>query len=250
MKRRRHHRDIRMYAHPRGKMKQELTIHQLAAIGAIALAYNELELAIDTVLLAVLELPCAAVSSSFNNIDDKITTITNEVSHIITEQNDQEQIKGALRTFREFTIYRDAINHVRIMNLMGHVRVDPKLRGAKSATIFSDGSLNAFYDHLIALEKELTSAAMLIKSISTLKSLASDDPKTELYEEGKRVCSFQFRGYGTRRQTLPQIPRFPSQSELRDVKMRWQEIQQTETMAWLSIWSSPQSSGESNQTRS
>jgi hypothetical protein len=246
MKRRRHHRDIRKYAHPRGKMKQELTIRQLAAIGAIALACNELELAVDTMLLAVIGQPHSALlevsSGRINNMGDKIATIKEGVAHIGLNQDDQKQIKEALDIFIRFTVYRDAINHARIMNLLGRVRLDPKSRGTKSATLFSDDALNSFYDHLIALEKELSSAAMLIKGTSTLKSLAADDPKKGLYEEGKRVCSLQFRGYGTRRQTLPPIPYFPSESELREVKVNWQQAQQAEIMAWLSVWVGPTSS--------
>ena len=46
-RRQRIHRDIRRYAHPRAKMEKGLTKFQLAAIGAVALAYNELEVAVD-----------------------------------------------------------------------------------------------------------------------------------------------------------------------------------------------------------
>ena len=133
------------------------------------------------------------------------------------------------------------------MNLIGRVRLDPNSREENSATLFSDDSLNIFYDHLIALEKELSSAAMLLKAASTLKSLASDDPKSELYEEGKRVCSFQFRGYGTRRQTLPPIRYFPSELELREVKRSWQQAQEAEIMAWLSVWVGPKNSLQSDE---
>ena len=47
-RRQRIHRDIRRYAHPRAKMEKGLTKFQLAAIGAVALAYNEFEVAVDT----------------------------------------------------------------------------------------------------------------------------------------------------------------------------------------------------------
>jgi hypothetical protein len=238
MKRQRHHRDIRKYAHPKGEMKKELTIRQLAAIGAVALAYNELEVTIDVMLFEAIELPPSAFLdvSRINNIEDKIATINKGVAHLGLEPEDQKQIEEALGIFREFTIYRDAINHARIMNLTGGVGLDPKSRGTASLSLFGDDALNIFYDHLIALEKELSSAAVLIKGISTLNSLASDDSKKALYEEGRRVCSFQFRGYGTRRQSLPPMPNFPSELELRDVKMRWLQAQQAEIMAWLSVW--------------
>ena len=250
MKRRRHHRDIRKYAHPRGEMKQELTIHQLAAIGAVALAYNELELAIDAMLLAVIgshQSTDSEPSTGLHNTEGRIATITRGVALIGLKLDDQEQIKLALKVFAEFTNYRDAINHARVMNLTGRVRLGPKLRGENSAAPFSDGSLNIFYDHLIALEKELSSAAMLIKAASTLKSLTSDDKNKALYEEGKRVCSFQFRGYGTRRQTLPPIPYFPSELELREVKKAWQQAQEAELSAWLSVGSGHRASIKAGQ---
>jgi len=227
-------------------MKQELTKFQLAAIGAVALAYNELDVTVDALLFVVAG-SANYGRESISDTNTKIATIAKGLAHLDLEPDDKKQINEALGVFREFTIYRDVVNHVRIMNLTGMVELSPKSRKTKSVAPFSDKALNIFYDHLIALEKELSSAAMLIKGISTLKSLASNDPSKGLYEEGKRVCSFQFRGYGTRRQTLPPLPRFPSESELRELKMRWQEAQQAEIMAWLSVWVGPRSSPGSGE---
>lgn len=238
MKRPRHHRDIRKYAHPKGTMIRQLTKHQLAAIGAVALACNELEVAIDILLFEVIGLPHPAFPdvSCIINTEDKIATIDRGVAHLGLEPEYQKQIKEALDTFREFTVSRDAINHARIIN-----GLNLKSRRTTFSSVFIDDALNTFYDHLVALEKEISSAAVLIKGTFTLTSLAPDNSKRGFYEEVKRVCSLQFRGYGSRRHSLPPMPHFPSESELREVKIRWQQAQQVEMMAWLSVGVDPKS---------
>jgi hypothetical protein len=168
MKHRRHHRDIRKYAYPKGKMIRQLTIHQLAAIGAIALAFKELEVAIDALLFEVIGQPHSAVLgiSCIINMEDKITTINKGIAHFGLEPEYGKQIKEALDAFREFMVYRDAINHARIMS-----GLELESCGKAISDISRDDVLNAFYDHLVALEKEISSAAVLVKGISTLRSL-------------------------------------------------------------------------------
>jgi hypothetical protein len=247
-RRRRIHRDIRQYAHPKGKMKQELTIFQLAAIGAVSIAYNELELAVDTLMSAVIGAPYN-VCNPLSDMDANIADIAKGLNNFELEREDQKQIAEALDVLRQFTVYRNAIVNVRIINLTGGIMQGPKLGKGKSTSPFTDKALNIFYDHLIALEKEFTSAAMLIQSIAMLRSLSPDDPRRSSYYEGKRACCSQFRGYGMRRNTLEQIPWLPSKADLRDVKVKWQQALQAETMAWLTAWSGQSHSVWGQQTQ-
>jgi hypothetical protein len=215
-------------------MEQELTKFQLAAIGAVALAYNELEVRVDTLLSAVAGFPHDAGNSISREV--KIASITKDIANVGLEAEDQQQIIQALAAFRDFAIYRDVINHVRLMNLMSGGCADSELRKPKSLPPFSDKALNIFYDHLIALEKEFSSATMLVQSISVLRSRGRVDVKLTSYLEGKRACISQFRGYGTRRQALPPMPWLPSELNLRDVKIKWRQAQEAEMMAWLTAW--------------
>jgi hypothetical protein len=244
VKRRRKHRDVRKYAHPKAKMKKELTVRQLAAIGAVALAYNELDMAVDALLCAFFGAP-RSIGGSIANSEAKIATINKAVVDFRLEEHDRKQIAEALNSFWKFTLYHSAITHLRIIKLIGDESISPQIsQASKLANPFTDNALNIFYDHVIALEKELSSAAMLIQATSTLRSLPLDDPKTALYEEGERFCRFQFRGYGTRRQTLPPIPYLPSETDLSEVKDRWQKVQNEEMMAWLSAWPGPEAEVE------
>ena len=214
-------------------MEKGLTKFQLAAIGAVALAYNELEVAVDLLRSTVIALPHEAGNSVTR--EAKIGSIAKGLANVELETEDQKQIKHALDVFQEFTIYRDAINHVRLMNLMSVGNSDLNLRKGKSV-----------YDHLIALEKELSSAAMLVQSLSVLKSRALVDLTRSSYTKGKRACTSQFRGYGTRRQAFPPMPWLPSESDLREVKTKWQQAQVAELMAWLTAWPDAGSTIESS----
>src|SRR5271165_2577248 len=104
-RRRRIHRDIRQYAHPRGEMKQELTKFQLAAIGAVALAYNELDVTVDALLFVVAG-SANYGRESISDTNTKIATIAKGLAHLDLEPDDKKQINEALGVFREFTIYR------------------------------------------------------------------------------------------------------------------------------------------------
>ena len=225
-------------------MEKGLTKFQLAAIGAVALAYNELEVAVDLLRSTVIALPHEAGNSVTR--EAKIGSIAKGLANVELETEDQKQIKHALDVFQEFTIYQDAINHVRLMNLMSVGNSDLNLRKGKSVDAFSDKALNIFYDHLIALEKELSSAAMLVQSLSVLKSRALVDLTRSSYTKGKRACTSQFRGYGTRRQALPPMPWLPSESDLREVKTKWQQAQVAELMTWLTAWPDAGSTIESS----
>jgi hypothetical protein len=149
-------------------MEKELTKCQSAAIGAVALAYNEVEVALDALLSAVVRLPHDGSSSISREV--KIASITKAIASAGLEVEDQKQIEQALASFRDFTAYRDAINHVRLINLMSRGNSNLNFWKDKYVTAASDKALNIFYDHLIALEKGLSSAAMLVQAISVLKS--------------------------------------------------------------------------------
>src|SRR3984893_15159166 len=82
-RRQRVHRDIRRYAHPRAKMEKGLTKFQLAAIGAVALAYNELEVAVDLLRSAVIALPHEAGNSATR--EAKIGSIAKGLANVELE---------------------------------------------------------------------------------------------------------------------------------------------------------------------
>jgi len=226
--RKRIHRDIRHYAHPKGKMKQELTKFDLAAVGAVTLAYNELSATVDT-LATVL----GGAQGCSKDLKSKTDFITHRVTQIHLEAQDQYQISDAIQSFRRFAIYYELIHYARIMHLIGKLELNALTRATSP---FRDKRLNIFYDHIIALEKELYSAATLLCCMSKLKSARLDDSMIRAYEEGTRACCSQFRGYGTRRRTLTPIPWLPTEQELQEVKTNWQQAQQAEMTDWLTAW--------------
>jgi hypothetical protein len=59
--------------------------------------------------------------------------------------------------------------------------------------LLSAPALNIFYDHIIALEKELSSAGSLLNSAITLKQFDANDPNRSRYEEALQAQTAQFR---------------------------------------------------------
>src|SRR5580704_9313105 len=117
-----------------GDIRKDLTESQLAAIGSVALAYNEVEAVIDFLFVMVLNLPATIapeVSSRINGMDGK----TEIIKSAMKELGAQEPILKALGEslgscgFGKLKEYRDAIIHARILDSPAAIGITPPKRG-------------------------------------------------------------------------------------------------------------------------
>jgi hypothetical protein len=228
-----------------GDIKKDLSLKQLAGIGAVALAYNEVERNIDGLFFTVTRLSGELqyeVSTRINGIDGKIEIINKGAKSLGLDEQDLWQLAEALGqgVFGKLKSYRDAVIHARLINASVGIGTVVGKRAKMSDVLLSESALNCIYSHLIALRDELSRAVTLLGITRTLAGVSSNHPSKESLQEGKIRWSPRFRACQVTRSALPPIPEFPSESELREAEIQWEQTLQAETMGWFSPLNQPQ----------
>jgi hypothetical protein len=236
--------DISVPAQSIASIKTDLTEKQLAAFAAAALAYNILEDQIDALLLVATRIPdwlFAEVSSRINGLDGKIAIIQEAITRSSISPKDAKALTEAVATFGDFKKTRDTMIHARIIRtLVGTIGRGTKQRGKSPFEILLNvDALSAFFDHIEALERELSSGAKLSNSAITLNQSALDDPNRSRFEEERQAHEAQFQESHNLRQSLKQLPKFPDEDELRKVVNQQREAQTAALMGWFQPWSEP-----------
>jgi hypothetical protein len=205
-------------------IKSELTDRQLAAFGAAALAYNVLEDQIDALLAIATRIPdwlFSEVSSRVHGLDGKVAIIQVAIEHALTAEDAKDVIQS-VATFGDFKKTRDTLIHARIINsLRGQ---GAKQRGKSPyEVLLSIDALDAFYEHVTALQTEFLCGGKLINSALALKQCAADDPNRSRIEEEFLAHKAQFRESHSHRRSLKPLPRFPDEEQLREAENRHRE---------------------------
>jgi hypothetical protein len=230
-------------SHHTRDVKQDFSRDQLAAVGAATLAFNELQSTIEAMLQVATGIPkwlFSEVGSRINGLEGKIAIIKMVLDNAISEPKELNEIKHSVGTFFEFKGYRDAIIHARVLNAALGIGLSSERRAQESEVLLRAEDLDTFYDHIIALQKEIFSASELLASILALKALASDDQNKAPFEEAIRDRRTQFRESRNRRQSLKPMPRFPTESELQEVESRWIASRSATQQDWYTPWTMPQ----------
>jgi hypothetical protein len=223
-------------------VKQDFSRDQLAAVGAVTLAFNELQSAVEAMLQVATSIPewlFSDVASRINGLDGKIAIIKAVIDREVSEPKDIEEIKQSVGTFMEFKGNRDAIIHARVLNAALGIGLSSERRAQESEVLLRAGDLDTFYDHIVALQKEIFSASNFLASILALKLLASDDQNRAPFEEAVRDRQTQFRENRSRRQSLTPMPKFPSEHELQEAENRWLAGSSATQLGWYMPWTIP-----------
>jgi hypothetical protein len=214
--------------HSTGNLKADMTEKQLAAFGAAALAYNILEDQIDALLLVatgIREWLFAEVSSRINGLEGKIAIIQKAITCSL-EPDDAKTLTGSVAIFGDLKKTRDAFIHARIINAPLGVGRGANRRGQSPfEVLLSADALDGFYDHVVALQRELSRGGNLFNSATALKQCAAGDPNKPRLEEEIRVHRAQFLQNHRHRLSLKPLPKFPSEEELREAASRLRETQ-------------------------
>jgi hypothetical protein len=208
-------------------IKRDLTLGQLAALGAAALAYNILEDQIDSLLQVATRTPdwiSDEVSSRINGKEGTVEIIKRAIDHTDLPKADKDALKGLVGAFSFFKGIRDAMIHARLINLSGSIARGANRRGKEPYEVLvSEQALNGFYDHVSALQRELAVGGKLLNTALTLKQIAPDDPNKSQLEEEIEAETVRCRESRKQRQKLKQLPKFPDENELREAVNRRRE---------------------------
>jgi hypothetical protein len=224
------------YVGTTGDIKKDLSQEQLAAIGAVAMAYNKVEEEIEDLFGIATKLEgqmLLEVGTRINGIDGKIAIIKSAADTFGLEEDDKKQLAEALGNgvFVLLKGYRDSIIHSRLINAAIGVGIRYDKRAKINEVLLSKAALNALYDHLLALANELQMAASVFILSIDIYGHAAGDQERASFEAGRQENSAQFRRCQNRRQSLPPIPGFPSEQEFREADVEWKQARQSERTA-------------------
>jgi hypothetical protein len=229
-----------------GDIKKDLSVDQLAQIGAMALAFNEVEKYLELLFFMVTDLSAPLqyeVSTRINGIDGKIGIIKIGLTQFRLDQTDIEQFNEALGkgVFKLYKSFRDAVIHVRVTDGSVGMGLLVDRQAQISDVLLSETALSVLYDHLVALKTELEFGALLLGLAKTTRNIDKNDPNAELIAKGRSNLSAQFQARRTVRLALPPIPEFPSESELDAAATRWHQNRQAAMplMDWIQPWTGP-----------
>jgi len=235
-----------------GDIKTDLSVKQLAAIGAAALAYNEVELAVDEMFYGLTDISdeMRLQISTRLAIDTKVNIILFGIEAIGLDSDDLQELKTIFgeNDFTKLKSIRNSIIHARVVNASVGIgmMVD---KGAKIKEVLLDVSaLDLFYKHLNALRDEIISAGTFLwgeKAIQYFKNHVDQaDPNRVRLEADRASWTDPFHRHRDVRLSLPPLPEFPSESEVREAEAKWSQERLAAQMDQIGMLSGFLKSGE------
>jgi hypothetical protein len=230
--------------HDLGNIKAEIPSAQLAAIGALALAFNEVEATLDRLLFAVTRLEAhlqLEVSTRIAGIDGKLEIIKAGAKKILDAEMWLFLAEAfGENHFKKLKIYRDCVIHARHLNPSVGTGVKVDSKAEVYDTLVRVDILDAAYSLLVVLRKEFSEITSLVLGTMALTASAADAPERAQIEVKIANCRAQALEHRTTRLALPPLPEYPSESELRQADAH-ANIDQTEVLMhwWYEPFSQP-----------
>jgi hypothetical protein len=217
---------------------------QLAAIGAVSLSYNYAENTINRMLYLAIGMPIALfrdVVSRINGIDGKIEIVkagAKERLNLSDEAQDFMSISLGNEGFKLLKKYRDAVIHARIVNRLTSIGELVESRGKHSEVLLSREALRGLYERLELMRRELASLYMVMDTHHWLNHLRNpDDPDSAQYEAKIPKFLALAHEYRQKRLSLPSLPEFPNEAELRAQENQASLAPPQQLTGWLDIGS-------------
>jgi hypothetical protein len=140
-------------------IRKDVPEHVLASIGAVALAYNEAEACLDSVLSFAANLRAVSLEiiSRVNGTDGKVEIIKAAFRTLGADEKIQGLIAISLgqEGFLFFKQCRDAVIHARQINVIANVADTVAKRGQRYEVLITEDALNGLYERLALVTKEL-----------------------------------------------------------------------------------------------
>lgn len=159
-----------------GDIKLDLSQSQLAGVGAIALAWNEVEFAIDCCLYSGLRLSGGSWFDVVGRVqlDPKIDLLEIAATDMRLPPEAVERIKRTVGNVRALKVLRNNTVHCRVYNHAEGVGTIGK-RGKSVEVSLSDKALESLYSRINTLRLELVEILGIFDLYRTGRSVMSDE---------------------------------------------------------------------------
>ena len=207
-------------------IKKIIKPEQLAAIGALALAFNELEGTIERLFFTATELSDQLqfeISAKMGGSTYRMVIVKIAAQALLTGQ-EMDLLTNCLndgeRGFETLQDCRNGVVHVRNLNSVTNVGTTPKNNGDVVGRLVRMDLLESAYNLIVAINNQLQATHFLLDAIKKLNACKGDDPEKAQREEAVKACRQSFLDSHNARQALPKLPKFPSESELQAAKIK------------------------------
>jgi len=202
-------------------IRKDLTPGQLEGIGAVMLAWNDIEGRLDQTLATALGLPASIaleVTSRINGLDGKFEIIRKASRyHLQFPSQIHEAIAQTLNVLDvSYKKYRDGIAHAWIIHPQEAVAPSARQRGNLYEVLVTVDALNTLYDHLAVLQSEMGAISSIIFVKTRLmrqEVIPPADPMLRSTELELQAYVEILREHQRRRRDLPPLPEFPLEPE-------------------------------------
>jgi hypothetical protein len=202
--------------------KKDFSEKQLAAIGAIIMAFNECEGVINALAYVSLRPPPQLAHEVVTRLglDAKVDIAKKGAEYVLGfEQPQLALIRAALDEFLLYKRYRDAIAHAQVTDNtvpMGYV-----IRREKAfEVLLNDAALDALYERLWTLKQDLdvisvsfdvkAAGVLILEAERIISEMKDQCPQLENeFQVMRQQCWTEMAARHTRSQSLPPIPDFP-----------------------------------------
>ena len=192
----------------------------LASIGAVTIAWNEIEALVDAVLGGAIDAPGMLrleITSRINGFDGKTAIIKVAAkSHIGFPESICKMIEETCGVCERHKKFRDGIIHAHILDPDDPVAETSQRRGITDEVLITEPALNALYDRLIAIRSELSEILSLIYVMKQRRNLQwrgiRGKPKLQI-EQAILNGEARLRDRQKERQSLPPLPEFPKEPD-------------------------------------
>jgi len=207
-----------------GDVRMDLTPKELEGIGAIALAFNEVEFSLGMVLYFGLNLPAnhwLEIIQRIGNISDKVdlakdaATEAQRMMSVVWQlpaPNFKDEVIASIGKVSDMKTYRDTIIHCRVFNRFDKIGERITYKARIDQILLTESALNGVYDRLCILSKELELCAHLLVECLTINNMLTFG---HLDAKKQRALPFSLEKLTPLREShakwkaLPPLPEFP-----------------------------------------
>jgi hypothetical protein len=196
----------------------DIGTERLVYFGAISLAWNMVEGAIDTGLALSLELfpgMWTEVTSRINGFDGKVAILKRACERQMYFPAEYSVVVAdTFGLIEKCKQYRDAVLHVKMMDPAASVAPSFERRGETFEVLVTKDALMRLYDLIMAARVEADQIVQMLHHLvrqrgRVLPELSKDEKKSAL--RAAEECLVQLRSYQEKRKALPPLPEFPEE---------------------------------------
>lgn len=191
---------------------KSMTTQQLAWVGAIAMAYNDAEEALQIAFIQCVGPPVGNMELATKVSAGALPTLVLNIMQVL--DIDRKILQLAERTlvgdgFTQLKKYRDGVIHARIFDFASGIGSTPN-KGKSDSVLLTEPALEGLYRRLAVVAEEIKQLWIIVADVrhQEQRALRSDQGRAR-HEATIRAATAQLAQLQKGRKSLPPLPKFP-----------------------------------------